>query len=296
MTEGIWRRFQRWAWPEAPASARQLRAPISTRRAYAEVGLVYLATFGLAIWSAILLLTDPSEALPSHVPTAGSQIELAAFSWAINAPGLLLALWLLRRRGWNLRRLGIRPTWSRGPGRTRQAATIGATMFVALFVAGFVLQQTSPGVSIPTGPTGAWGLIGGFSAAVLSGWFEELVVTAFVVTTLRQARRSWPEILMVSLALRTAYHVYYGTGWIVLWVAIWAGATFALYWRTRRLTALIVAHALWDCQGILLIELGGRGGTIVGVVWLAVVLSGLALLARRYLPTTPRRTAQVSVP
>ena len=273
-----WVRLARWVVPPAPDQARQRRSRVPATRAYGELAAVYLLGFGPSVVIAISLLVNPGQLTSNGVPTLGGQLANVAADAAISAPGLVLAWWLAHRRGWTWRRLGIAPRWAAGAAGFRQGCAIGCVMFTGLFVAGVTLHLVAPDASFPHGPTGAWGVIGGLSDALRSAFAEEFVVTAFVITTLRQARRPWPEILVVSLALRTAFHVYYGSWWILLWVLIWAGTAFGLYWRTRRLTPLIVAHFLWDAQGFVLLELGHVGTAIVGIGYLLAIGGGLTLL------------------
>lgn len=296
MTQGTrWERFGRWVAPEAPASARQERAAISARRAYTEVALVYVLGFGYSVLSAIVLLNHPDD-VSHRVPTPGGQLLGVAFTWGLQLPGIALALWLARRRGWTLRRLGIRPAWVAAGTQRAQAVRILGVMFVAQFVAAFTFSALARGTHFPHGAIGPWGMIGGISGAVRSGFTEELVVTAFIIVTLRQARRPWREVLLVSLALRVAYHVYYGTPWVVLWVAIWAGAAFWLYWRTRRLTPIIIAHVLWDALGFTAIELGHVGETVVGALYAGAFFVGFLSLVVGTFKALANEQAQVSVP
>jgi membrane protease YdiL (CAAX protease family) len=288
--------LSRWLAPPAPARATQRRSWITTRRAYLQVAAVYVLGFGLPVVNAFILLAHPGEGINQSVPTLHGQVIDESLGWALQLPGVLLAVWLAHRRGWTLRRLGIAPLWATGSTGRKQAYRIGAVMFLSQLVAAVVLSLVAPNASFPHGATGAWGMIGGISGSIRSGFAEELVVTAFIVTTLRQARRPWQEILLVSLALRVAYHVYYGTPWIVLWIAIWAGAAFGLYWRTRRLTPIIIAHALWDLLGFTSIELGHLGRTIVGTFYLVVFLGGFLLLVATTTRTLVRGPAQTSVP
>ena len=294
MTEGTRReRFGRWV-PEAPVSVRQLRSPISAHRAYAEVVLVYVVGFGYSVVSAFILLRHPGD-VSLHVPTPGGQLLGVAFTWALQLPGIGLAIWLLRRRGWSLSRLGIRPTWVAPATQRGQAVQILAVMFVAQFAAAFAFSALARRTHFPHGPVGPWGMIGGLSGALRSGFTEELVVTAFVIVTLRQARRPWREILAVSLACRVAYHVYYGTPWVVVWIAIWAGAAFWLYWRTRRLTPIIAAHVLWDALGFTALELGHVGEAVVGAIYAGGFLIGLLALVVATVKALGGAPAQTSV-
>jgi membrane protease YdiL (CAAX protease family) len=287
--------FVAWVAAPAPAEATQRRSRITTQRAYLEVAAVYLLGFGYPVVSAFILLAHPGD-VSTHVPTLHGQLIGVGVTWALQLPGLVLALWLARRRGWTLRRLGIRPTWVAADTQRGQAVRIICVMFAAQFFAAFMLSQVARGAHFPHGATGPWGLVGGVSGAIRSGISEELVVTAFIIVTLRQARRPWREILLVSLALRVAYHVYYGTPWIVLWIAIWAGAAFWLYWRTRRLTPIIVAHVLWDALGFTAIELGHVGETIVGAIYATAFFVGFLALVVATFKAMARAQAQASVP
>lgn len=267
--------------PPAPGRATQLRQRISARRAYTEVLGVYALTLGTAVGSAFVLLDDHDALVDYRIPAPGREVAGELLNWSVVLPGLALAWWLARRRGWTWRRLGLGPRWVSGRTARRQGIAIGATLFASQIVAAVVLTALASGARFPSGGTGPWGMIGGTSGAVRSAFVEELIVTAFTITTLRQARRPWPEVLTVTLVLRAAYHVYYGTWWVLLWVAIWSGTAFLLYARTRRLTPLVVGHGLWDLQGFTIIELGHVGDQIVLATWLLALCGGFVLLATR---------------
>ena len=67
---------------------------------------------------------------------------------------------------------------------------------------------------------------------------------AFVVSTLRQAGRTLPEITIVAMLLRMSYHDYYGPG--VIGIAVWAAVFIWLYLRTGSIVPLIIVHFFWD--------------------------------------------------
>jgi hypothetical protein len=71
-----------------------------------------------------------------------------------------------------------------------------------------------------------------------------MVALAFVLSTLRQARRPVVEIVIVAVLLRCSYHIYYGSG--IVGIAIWATAFALLYLRFRSVIPLIILHFLWD--------------------------------------------------
>lgn len=259
-----------WLVPAAPAEALLPGPAISARRAYLEVAVVYLATFATAVWTAFHLLGEGSHRLfPSEV-SGRHELTRIGIAWALNLPGVVLALWLSWRRGMDPRRLGFAPAWARG--RRWQAVRIFAVLWFGQVVAALLLLLLAPHSGIAKA-SGAWAQVGAISAALRSGLAEEVVVSAFLITTLRQARRPAPEILGVALAARVAYHVYYGTWWVILWVVVWAGTFFVVYWWTRRLTVLVVTHALWDLQPV---AFAIGGSVVAGVLGLAYLVLFLA--------------------
>ncbi len=108
---------------------------------------------------------------------------------------------------------------------------------------------------------------------------EELVVLAFVVVTLRQAKRPWWEVTTVALVLRGAYHIYYGPG--VVGILVWAALFYWIYLRFRQLIPMILCHVLWDAVaflGRLTTAVVGVGLVVVVALW---ITSGILWLVDR---------------
>ncbi|MDQ2723917.1 MAG: CPBP family intramembrane metalloprotease [Actinomycetota bacterium] len=141
---------------------------------------------------------------------------------------------------------------------------------LAFIVGGVTTAMLATG-SYPDGPSSYPNLTLNVFHAVQAGFIEEVVVLAFVVTTLEQARRPLPEIIAVALLLRASYHIYYGPG--VVGILIWASAFLWLYLRFRTIVPLIIAHSTWDVIGFL----EHRWHALLGV-WVVAVL-GLLLTA-----------------
>jgi membrane protease YdiL (CAAX protease family) len=281
--------------PPAPPVATQRRAPISARGAYLQIAVVYALTYGLSAATAMRYWVHPWAIANSATPALASELKGQVFGWLWQIPVCLsLTLWLAARRGWTLRRLGVRPTWAGSPLYRRQGVVAAATLIAAMIAAGEMLSRLTPRTAYPIGGTGPWGMVGAVASSMNAGIVEELVVVAFVVTTLRQARRPWLEIVLVALVLRALYHLYYSTWWTLLWVAIWGGAALALYWRTRRLTALILGHALFDFVYFTRAELHQLGDQLIDgaavagvVVVVSVRLIRLLLRRSRAAPASP---------
>ncbi|MDP9240738.1 MAG: CPBP family intramembrane metalloprotease [Actinomycetota bacterium] len=89
----------------------------------------------------------------------------------------------------------------------------------------------------------------GIPAAISAGFAEEIVVLGFAYRMLERAGLSDRAILVILVALRMSYHVYYGVGALIL--LPWAFLSVVYYRRYRRLWPLIIGHTLWDIFAIL---------------------------------------------
>lgn len=82
-------------------------------------------------------------------------------------------------------------------------------------------------------------------SAVQNAVLEEVVVVGYLMTRLRQLAWRSATIVAASALLRGSYHLYQGFG-AFLGNAV-MGVVFALFFlRTRRVAALVLAHALLD--------------------------------------------------
>jgi Type II CAAX prenyl endopeptidase Rce1-like/Protein of unknown function (DUF2510) len=235
---------RRW-WSPAPAPELP---PISAKRAYTEVLFAFSAFFLTGVIAAGLLLAnryknvlnDASWAL--YVPQA---VEVLLQS----AVAVVLIVLMSSRRGVSTANLGL--TLPRRPdGRFAAGATtrILAWAIFAL-IAGAIPNALLQTGHLPTSKPSAAELAFGVTASVQAGVVEEIVVLAFVVVTLRQARRPLWEITLVALVLRGSYHIYYGPG--VVGIVLWAAIFYWIFLRTQSLIPLMAAHALWDAVGFL---------------------------------------------
>jgi membrane protease YdiL (CAAX protease family) len=228
-----------WSAQERPPASR----PISAGRAYAEVLLVFAAFFAASVVAG-------GETLARRYPAPSG-------SWAVFTPAILselgtcvlavlVTVLLSERRGISPRWLGF--GWPRNrdgrPG-VAQSLRIGVWAISALLVGGAVTGILAMGNKLgqPAHQDASY-MIFTVVASLTAGIVEETVVLAFVVTTLRQARRPLPEIVLVAVLLRCSYHDYYGLG--VLGIAIWAAVFVWLFLRTGSVLPLIVVHFLWD--------------------------------------------------
>lgn len=249
--------------------------PISARRAYTEVLLVFGAFFLAGIVGAGLLLADHYRNLLQNGSWSDYGPEVVDVLAQI---GLALAVVLLlsSRRGVTAETLGLSlPHRRDGRFAAGQATRIVAWAVFAQVIGGIINAALQTG-HLPTSRPNAPELIFAVADSVQAGVVEELVVLAFVVVTLRQAGRAWWEVTFVALVLRASYHIYYGPG--VVGILVWAALFYWIYLRFRPLIILMVCHAAWDTVGFLSQRWPAvAGGAIVIAVgfWIAAPITWL---------------------
>lgn len=259
--------------PPPPAS------PISAGRAYAEVLLVFAAFFAAGVIAGGESLAGryplPAGNWAVFVPAAVSELAMAGIA-------ALVVILMSGRRGITPRALGLGlPRKASGEPAAGRAFRIGVWAVLALLAGGLVTSLLATGkLGQPLRLSDAY-LIYAATASLAAGVVEEMVVLAFVVSTLRQAGRRLPEIVIVAVLLRCSYHIYYGPG--VAGIAVWAAFFIWLFLRSGSVIPLIVVHFLWD----LTIFLGqrwhaidtGRGIAFLllpaaaGITWLVDVMN-----------------------
>lgn len=259
--------------------------PIGAGRAYAEVLFAYLAFFSVGIIAAGLLLGGRSKDLPN---TGSWGVYMTSAVQTVTQIGLAVAVVLLlaSRRGVSPAALGLRvPRRPNGTFAAGQTVRIVAWVFLAIIL-GDILNALLQSGGYPQSTPNAPELIFSAFDAAQAGIIEELVVLAFVVVTLRQARRPWWEVTVVALVLRGAYHIYYGPG--VVGILLWAALMYWIYLRFRQVVPMMATHAVYDAT----LFIGQRFHLVVGIGLLAVIgifiAAGVSWLAERdSAPSTP---------
>ncbi len=233
--------------------------PLSALRAYVEIVVVFGAFFAAAIAAATFSLAghdplNPVRGWTQAVPASMSQVATTVLC-------VLVPVLLASRRGSGAADLGlIRP----GTVKLSTGIRIAAWAVLALIVGAVVTGDLATG-GLSEGPFSYPRLTLNLFHAAQAGFLEEIIVLAFVVTTLEQARRPRPEIIAAALLLRASYHIYYGAG--VAGIFIWASVFLWLYLRFRTIVPLIIVHSSWD----VLIFLAHRWHFIAGIEVVAVV-------------------------
>lgn len=273
--------------------------PITSRRAYTEVLLVFAGFFVASVVAAGFSL-------------AGHYKDIrAAASWAIYSTdaielvaqiGLAVAVVLLlsQRRGVSPAALGLRlPRDESGRFAGGQFTRALAWSVLALILGGIINAALQTG-HLPIANPSAPELMFSIFASVQAGIIEELVVLGFVVVTLRQAGRPWGEVTVVALVLRGSYHIYYGPG--VFGILVWAALFYWLYLRFRTLLPLMLTHAAWDTVGFLSQRWGAVvvfALVVVAVLWIAAPITWLVERGRDKSPVyavAPMRPGMAAPP
>lgn len=235
---------QHW-WSPAPAPDLP---PISAKRAYGEVLFVFASFFLVGIIGAALLLANHYKSLE---PSGSWALYITQAVDILISVGIALALVILfgERRGVTLGTLGVR--MPRRPDGRVAAGLLTRIFAWGIFaqVLGGVINAALQTGHLPTQKATAPELVFAVADSINAGIVEEFVVLAFVVVTLRQARRPLWEVTVVALVLRCSYHIYYGPG--VVGILVWAAIFYWLYLRFQCLVPLVICHAAWDTVSFL---------------------------------------------
>ena len=223
--------------PHGPAERKSLR--------WFEVCLVLFFAFGTNFYNSLYLLI--------HGPTAELRTTAARATFGLLHEIMALALlgYVLARRGRRFSDIGLR--WSLrdlGVGVAVLVAFVAAAVVgaVSIYFLHIRIFGTAPV------PHRASEFFGHFSIPIAPYFLvgpvlEELVVRAYLMTEIRELTGSAALAVVASTLVQTSYHLYYG--W---WIALSLGCSFfvlSLYYaRSRRALPLIVAHELFDLQGL----------------------------------------------
>lgn len=198
----------------------------------AELLLVTALCFSWFIVSSLLVLLSGHRRfeMTSHAAAGAIALELLL---------LALSFFILRTRGWTLDRLGLRFSW--------KAAAAGIPLFVMYLliylVTATLLLQVWPGaryaLTVRYANSAPFWLLLLF--IVVNSFFEESVVTAYVITAL--SRNGAAMAITASTLLRFTYHLYQGplASISILPLGLLFGT---MFWRWRNVWPLIVAHTI----------------------------------------------------
>ena len=184
---------------------------------------------------------------PAIVSNPAANLILGVLTYLGVATVVPIALLLLSRTGQDPAALGLgRPSWGQDvwPG-----LGIAASGFGVVYLAGIVLIAVAGThnklfVQVPVGHVPAYYVIYGIAVSAITAVTEETLVNGYLLTRLEQLGWDPRRALLLSLTLRTSYHIYYGLGFLLtIPFGYYATRSFQ---KHRRLTRPIVAHFLYD--------------------------------------------------
>ena len=202
---------------------------VTPRQAVFVVSLAYLLGFGRATINAVGELIQPGWRLYFGPFPLDEVPALAALG---------LAIWALNREasGW------WRPDPAAGARRWFGAHAF-AWLTLATFTTFVVGGPAMRPFPRPSEPTMQYN-IESFVSSVLAGPTEEVILVALPVVLLRGAGLRWRTVILVALAMRLSFHVYYGWGSLAL--LIWAAAAIVIYIHTRSVIVMCITHSWYD--------------------------------------------------
>jgi membrane protease YdiL (CAAX protease family) len=184
---------------------------------------------------------------PGIVTNPAANLVLGVLTYLGVAAVVPIALLLLSRTGQDAAALGLsRPTW-RGdvwPGLGIAASGFGVTLLAIIVLAPVAGRHSRLFAQVPVGHVPAYYVIYGIAISAITAVTEETLVSGYLLTRLEQLGWDPRRALLLSLTLRTSYHVYYGLGFLLtIPFGYYATRSFQ---KHRRLMRPIVAHFLYD--------------------------------------------------
>jgi len=228
----------------APPDALQPASPEIENRLLrcVELGLVLLVAFGNPVLNSLAYFAGGRFTHGDWPPNMRWTIALFQESIA-----LLLLGYVLARRKLRIRDLGLR--WSfreLGPG-----ALVAIASYIAYALGCAVLNAVHRklfGADAHSTPLHTLFGYASFMMLVFSlvnPFFEELIVRAYLMTEIKALTGSWSLAVLLSTAVQTSYHIYYG--WTLALALGIQFLVFSIYYaRTRRATPLVLAHGIFD--------------------------------------------------
>jgi membrane protease YdiL (CAAX protease family) len=158
-----------------------------------------------------------------------------------------LALFLLARTGQPPSVLGLGVPSIRGdllPGLGIAAAAFGSEFIILIPLAPLLAGHSSLINSVPVGHVPAYYVLWGLAVSATTAITEEVLVNGYLITRLGQLGWTPRAAMVLSLALRTSYHVYYGLGFLL--TIPFGYLVTRSFQKHRRLSRPITAHFLFD--------------------------------------------------
>jgi membrane protease YdiL (CAAX protease family) len=176
-----------------------------------------------------------------------ANLIVGIFAYLPVAATVPLALHLLIRTGQTPRVIGlVRPTlrYDLWPALGIMGASFGSEIVLAIAVSPLLVHHSSLLGKTVVGHVPAYYVIFGIAISATTAVAEEVMMSGYFLTRLEQLGWSPRRAFLLSLTLRTSYHVYYGIGFI--FTVPFGYFVTRSFQKNRRLTRPIVAHFLFD--------------------------------------------------
>lgn len=248
-----------WQFWELAAAPSPIPAEVDwqppTRRDLVWETRAVMAVFLLpGVLSAVTLFVRHVITGSSPNPFAGpvpghpvSSLVMGIIEYLAVAAPVPVALVLLRRTGQRPADVGLlRPglfsdVW---PALGLVGASLGTNFVLAIPFAALLHAHKGLDNSIAVGHVPAYYVVWGLAISVVTAVSEEVLVNGYLLVRLNQLGWTPRSALVLSLGLRTSYHVYYGLAF--LFTVPFGYFVTRSFQKRGRLTRPIVAHFLYD--------------------------------------------------
>ena len=238
--------------PTAPRQPPVRVAELSRRGLVLETWFVQLAFLVPSVLAAVDLFAAHTGGaaitrFPTIVANPVANLILGVVTYLEVAAVVPLALLLLSRTGQPPAALGLtRPTWRTDvwPGLGLAASGFGVAYAATIVLTTLVGRHSKLFDQVPPGHVPHYYVIYGLAVSAVTAITEETLVSGYLLTRLEQLGWSPRWALLLSLTLRTSYHVYYGLGFL-LTIPLGYFVTRS-FQKHRRLARPIAAHFLYD--------------------------------------------------
>jgi membrane protease YdiL (CAAX protease family) len=123
-------------------------------------------------------------------------------------------------------------------------ASFGSEFVLAIIVTPLLAHHPALLSNTVVGKVPDYYVIYGIAISVTTATAEEVLVNGYLLVRLEQLGWSPRRALLLSLILRTSYHVYYGIGFI--FTVPFGYFVTRSFQKNRRLTRPIVTHFMYD--------------------------------------------------